>query len=279
MIASLLVKEGAIQLTSLSTNPYQESLDLLCFILEATRDQLRLSRSTDEVVQRDCEVFWSLIERRKKNEPLAYLLNEEVFWDRTFFVDKRVLIPRPETEFLIEHLFKNHQHFDQILDLCCGSGILGVTCGLHYKNAHITLADICHDTLEVSSINTKKHQVKAELIQANLLNSFKENSFDLIVCNPPYVTNRHKEIMTPDVLSFEPHLALFSENDGLQHIYLLLDQVQTILKDSGVLYLEVGIDQLNPILSYIQSKNITHTDTIYDFQNIPRILVFRRAHE
>lgn len=279
MIAALLLNEGSKKIVRVSSNPYQESIDLLCHILEISRDKLRFDAETIILDNKQVDLFSSYIGRRLQNEPLAYILNQEFFWDRLFYIDNRALIPRPETEFLIEHLFDQSRTHDSVLDLCCGSGILGITCDLYFHNRITVQSDLSFNALEISSINNQRHNSNCHLIQGNLLQSFQNNSFDLIVCNPPYVTTSHKEVMTKDVLDFEPHLALFSENDGLQHIYQILESSQRILQIDGIMYMEIGIDQLSPIKNFLQATTLELIHTIFDFQSIPRIIILRKTHE
>ncbi|MCJ8345440.1 peptide chain release factor N(5)-glutamine methyltransferase [bacterium] len=278
MIASLLVQEGSNLLKETSENPHQESLDLLSHVLNKSRDQIRFFDSSLHVKPIDQDSFYSLVNRRIQNEPMAYIVQKEVFWERDFFVDHRVLVPRPETEFLIEHLFQNIAKSSQTLDLCCGSGILGITSALHYQKTTI-LSDLSYKALEVATINSTKHQASTQLIQCDLLQAFKEACFDLILCNPPYVTNEHKKIMTQDVLAYEPHMALFSNNLGLSHIYKILKQAEFVLKPMGIIYLEIGIDQVSSIRTFLESIKLQLNHVIHDFQQISRILVIGKTDE
>ncbi|PCJ19127.1 MAG: protein-(glutamine-N5) methyltransferase, release factor-specific [Candidatus Cloacimonadota bacterium] len=279
MIASLLINEGSKLLKEHSENPHQESCDFLSHILKISRDQLRLCSNKINLNESQIKLFFSYLSRRSLHEPLAYILNQEFFWEQKFYVDKRVLIPRPESEFLIEHLFKNISKPQKVLDLCCGSGVLGITSSMYFKNKLTILSDISYKALEVSQINSKKFKTHTSLIQTNLLNAFKNNSFDLILCNPPYVTKEHKKIMTKDVLNYEPHLALFSENKGLTHIFKIIQSATIILKESGKIYIEIGIHQLKDIQKFILNKRFKLINIINDFQNIPRILLLEKTNE
>ncbi len=206
--------------------------------------------------------FENLIARRAKGEPVAYLTGHKEFWSRTFAVDSRVLIPRPETELVVETaleiLAPARPPSPLILDLGTGSGCIAITLALEIKAATVVASDISLDALRLAAMNAKIHDVydRIHLIQADWASCFRipgtkkcpgipknYHGFDLIVANPPYISPNERNIMDREVLEFEPELALFSDDEGLEAIRSILKEAPCLLKEGGWLLCEIGWKQ------------------------------------
>ncbi|MGB3211527.1 MAG: peptide chain release factor N(5)-glutamine methyltransferase [Desulforhopalus sp.] len=205
----------------------------------------------DFTVQREWQNrYLQLLERRKKREPVAYILGEKEFWSLPFYVNQNVLIPRPETEFLLDRVFAlttpaNFQN-GFILDLCCGSGVIAAILGKETGRS-IIASDISSHALEVTRKNLTRHHLEQKifLVQGNLFSPFAElNQFSLIVSNPPYVSSIDvKNNLMPDVASYEPHLALDGGEMGLESIQEMCDRLPVVLCPGGQCFIEIGADQ------------------------------------
>jgi release factor glutamine methyltransferase len=207
------------------------------------------------------ESYLRLLERRKKREPVGYILGEQEFWSLPFYVTPDVLIPRPETEFLLDRVFAltDPENFEKgkILDLCCGSGVIAIVLGKEIGKT-IFAADISHNALEMTRKNAKRHHVDqfVVLVQGHLLTSFLEHrQFSLIVSNPPYVSSFDvaKNLM-PEVVAYEPHLALDGGELGLERIKEIRDGLPMVLCPGGQCFLEIGAEQGNAVRKMFQEN-------------------------
>ena len=213
-----------------------------------TKQNLNLSK--DQI-----DLYNNLIERRKKKEPVAYIFNKREFWNENYYVDKRVLIPRPETEIIIEMLLKkifNKLKTLQILDIGCGSGCLLISCLKEFSKSKGTGVDISSSAIEVANINIKQNQLnsRARLIKKDLFKLNLKNKFDIIISNPPYLTNSSYSKLVSDIKFYEPKRALVAGVDGLKFYEKIIFIASTNLKKNGFLGLEIGDGH------YIQIKKL-----------------------
>ncbi len=222
---------------------------LLGHSLGKSRTELFLA-AAEEVPEKELLVFLALLARRKKREPLAYILGEREFWSLPFVVNPAVLIPRPETEFLLERALASVRRgacpAGMILDLCCGSGVIAVVLALELGR-RIAAVDISSAALEVARENCIRHGVsqRVELIQADLFAAFPlRRMFSLVISNPPYVSRRDiQQGLEPEVVKFEPHLALDGGERGLDVIQRIRDGLPARMLSGGELFMEIGADQ------------------------------------
>lgn len=222
---------------------------LLGHCLQKTRTQLFLS-ATQEISSEQEELFKSLLARRIQREPLAYILGEQEFWSMNFNVNPDVLIPRPETEFLLECVFasKGAWRFTthSILDLCTGSGAIAVVLATELGRA-ITAVDISPAALAIATSNVKMHGVDhlVSLLESNLFNGLPiEQKFGLVVSNPPYVERGEiAQVLEPEVAVYEPHLALDGGDDGLDLIRRIRADLPGFMLIGGELFMEFGAKQ------------------------------------
>ncbi|MFC1988331.1 peptide chain release factor N(5)-glutamine methyltransferase [Chloroflexota bacterium] len=231
-----------------------ESELLLRHIIKIDRVQLYLSFDC-ELTTGQSEEFWNLVQRRLNREPTAYIIGHREFYGLDFIVNSSVLIPRPESELLVEKAIELAQHLNPstIADIGTGCGAIAVSLALNLPRAKIYATDISTSALNVASSNCQKHGVinRIRLLEGDLLNPLPE-PVDLIVANLPYV--REPELATVNTLNFEPPLALNGGTDGLEKISGLCARVAEKLRPGGSLLLEVGRGQGKVVSSLLSNR-------------------------
>jgi release factor glutamine methyltransferase len=227
------------------------------------------------------ERYAIVVERRSRREPVAYITGEKEFWNLSFEVSPAVLIPRPETELIIETaLAQFHDSAAHLLvaDVGTGSGCLAVVLASRRPHTTVTATDVSADALQVAGRNAARHGVanRIRFIETDLLEGV-DGPFDLIVANPPYVPEGDRRTLQPDVRDYEPPLALFAGDDGLAIIRRLLAQVTGRLAPSGTLMFELGFGQALAVDELIsRAPGLRMIDLTRDLQGIPRVAVVTR---
>jgi len=247
---------------------------LLAHILGKNRMELALA-GRDSLSPDDFKAYKVLIDRRASREPLQYLLGSQGFMGFSFYVDERVLIPRPETEVLCEKAIawlSDHMHLlhPRVLDLCTGSGALAVSLALSFPKAEVSAADLSHDALVVAEKNAAALGAGVTLFQGDFLCAVSGCKFDLIVCNPPYIPSAECTVLQPEVMK-EPSLALDGGEDGLAFYRRLAKEGPAFLTPGGALFCEVGHDQAKSVQNLF-SPGFAETDVYPDLAGIPRIV-------
>jgi len=207
------------------------------------------------------ELISSILKKRIKSEPLAYILNEWDFYGETFYLDKNSLIPRQDTELLIDLVLKRYDKGSKlnILDLGTGSGVIGITLSKLYPNSMITISDISSKALNVANKNIKNHNVtNIRSLESDWFNSFKETElFDLILTNPPYISKDDDHLNNLE-LSYEPTNALVASKNGFADIFKIIDTSPRFLNSEGLLMIEHGYTQGNRVKNYFQQKSFNN---------------------
>ena len=200
----------------------------------------------------------SILRKRIKGEPLAYIFNEWDFYGETFYLDKNSLIPRQDTELIIDLVIKQFDKESKlnILDLGTGSGVIGITLSKLYPNSIITISDISSKALEVANKNIKKHRAtNIRSLESNWFNNIQEKQlFDLILTNPPYISKNDVHLNNLE-LGYEPSNALVAANDGFADIFKIIDTSPRFLNSEGILIIEHGHTQGNRVKNYFQQKS------------------------
>ena len=248
---------------------------LLSKIINKPREYLFLN--PNRIIDKDnVEKFQFLIERRKKKEPIAYILNKKDFWKSTFYVDKNVLIPRPDTEILIQealYLLPKDRRIS-VLDIGTGSGCIILS--LLQENKHITGfgIDISKKALKVANFNAKIHQLqnRVRFFKSSVDNFFK-GKYDLIVSNPPYINKIDFKYLEKDVSGFEPIAALKGGNDGLSLIRKVVERSSKLLKKGGKFILEIGHDQKLKVKSLLKKKKFYVKKIVKDYGKKNRCII------
>ena len=219
--------------------------------------------------------FVELLERRLRGEPVAYLLGEREFWGRRFAVDARVLIPRPESEHLVEiALALALPPRPRIVDLGTGSGCLAVTLALELDGARVTAVDLSPAALAVAAANARRLGARVAFCGGDLAGSLRLDTCDLLISNPPYVDPLDAPSLSPEVSAFEPHLALFAAG-GDAVIAHLLRQARA-LRPGAFALLEIGLGQLARVESRLPGSGLELVEARPDLAGIPRALLLRR---
>ena len=269
--------ENYFRESGIIATPRLDAEVLLGFVLQKSRLQLYLSFEMP-VFPDHLSVFRQLVQRRKEHTPVSYLTNHREFMSIDFYVDSRVLIPRPETEILVEYVLDRTSTHGPIslVDIGTGSGAIAVSLAFNRPEWYIVATDISIDALAVAKTNATRHQTQIEFRSGDMLSTLEsvDDKFDWIVSNPPYISSQDYKILPPDVRNFEPKLALASPPDGLQLIRILIESAPNYLKPNGRLAIEIGKGQRLDVEDFVhRSKKYQKIDFIPDLSGVARILV------
>jgi release factor glutamine methyltransferase len=240
-----------------------------------------LARRSEPATREFTTPYEALIARRCRREPVAYIRGVQEFWGREFVVTPAVLIPRPETELLIEHAnayLRDHPHA-VVVDVGTGSGCIAVTLALEHRAIHVHAVDISDAALSVARTNASRLGAsdRVHLVHGSLLDNVPP-PVDLIVANPPYVAERDKPALSPEVREYEPAVALFGGFDGWREIRGLLRAAAEALTPHGLLLVELGYGQSEDLASEVAKLPAMRLEMIgADLQGIPRVAQLRRA--
>lgn len=226
-----------------------------------------------ELTHQQLNQYEHLIKQRKTGVPVAYLTGTREFWKHTFQVSPQVLIPRPETELLVERalqLIEKHQ-FKNILELGTGSGAIAISIAAEKRDLAITATDVSNQALSLAEKNACEIGVdNVRFVHSDWFGNLERQHFDLIISNPPYIAQNDIHLNNGDV-RFEPKLALSAGNDGLRDIRLIIDQSRKYLGTGGFLLLEHGYQQADAVQSLFSGYHYHSIETINDLQNHPRM--------
>ena len=273
-----LLKSAAEELRNAGVpDPEYDSGQLLSFVTGRPHLALRLGTDfTPDGAQ--TETFRILLERRKKREPLQYLLGSVVFRGLEFRTTPGVLIPRPETELLAEWASERMKALRNpaILDLCCGSGCIGLSLGKELPGARVTLSDLSPEAIRLTEENRARLKLACTVLQGDLFGPVSGRRFDCIVCNPPYIPSEDCGTLQPEVL-WEPKLALDGGADGLDFYRRLAAEAPAYLKPEGMLLLEIGIGEAEPVVQLLLRGGAARTETRRDDAGIRRMILAEYA--
>ena len=267
-IGSNMLKENRI------SSHIIDSEILLSKTLNQSRESILINYD-QKVSKRKVLEFKKYLIRRSKNEPIAYILGEKEFWSKKFSVDKNTLIPRPETELLVDSL---SEMFDEkkisILDIGTGSGCIIVSLLYNLKQSIGLGIDISKDAILNARKNGARYNLQNRLkfLNKSLINVF-DQKFDLIVSNPPYVMKKDIKNLSDDVKRYEPRIALDGGNDGLDLIRKVIYKSKYILKINGTLALEIGNGQIKKVSKILFDNNFRVVKVIKDYKNNVRCLI------
>lgn len=248
---------------------------LLMYMLDES-PQLFSNSLSEQLSKENEEKYFSLIEKHiKEDMPLSHLVGFEYFYDRKFKVTKDVLSPRMETEELIykviEYVKTSNKNNLKILDLCTGSGIIAITLKKELDEILIDVvaSDISEEAIEVAKENAQYHDTDVTFIQSDIFNNI-DDKFDIIVSNPPYIDRKDEVTMKENVLNYDPHLALFAEEEGMYFYRKIIEQAKDYLKENGVMFFEIGYDQKDKIIK-LSKKNGYLAQVYKDINNRDRM--------
>ena len=257
-------------LTQSSTLSSQLDIELLVLHL-LNIDKNVLYRDNPSLTKETCNELKDLIKRREKGEPLAYLINQIGFWNLSLYVDNKVLVPRPETETIIQNILETFSSNQiKVLDLGTGSGAIGLSLAKERKNWEVICSDMSLEAIKVTEKNMLMNSLNVSLVNSNWLAAFKNECFDLIVSNPPYINPSDPRVLS-DGLKFEPIEALVSDCEGFKDIEQIVKESCKSLNNSGYLFLEHGYDQSDEVISIFENYDFSQIRTFKDLNGDDRV--------
>ena len=276
-----ILKENNIEEPSLKARM------ILANILKQSKEYL-LIHEEEELSLNDIKRYEEEIKKLASNVPIQYIINKQEFMGLNFYVDENVLIPQPDTEILVEEVINMCRNINcsepektiKVLDLCTGSGSIGVSIAKNIKKCEITLSDISYDALEIAQKNSAEvtgdiQNNKIKIIQSDLFEKIEEK-FDIIVSNPPYIETKTIQTLDKEV-QMEPRIALDGGEDGLDLYRRIIKEAYKYLYNNGILALEIGYNQKDRVINLLKESNMYKE--IYskkDLSNIDRIVVCRK---
>ena len=268
------LKDGYKILKENNISSYKIDCEILMSkTLNISREEVLLNLEKN-VKKEEKETYFNLINRRKKNEPIAYIINNKSFWRNKFITNKNVLIPRSDSEHLVEQalrLIKNDQS-KRILDIGVGSGCLSISILNERVNCKCDAIDPSKNALKLAKINANLHQLLDRIkFYKRDVDNFYNDKYDLIISNPPYI-NKHK-IKYLGTINYEPKIALDGGLDGLEIIRKIILKSKYLLKTNGKLILEIGYDQKYKVTNFLKEKNFFINKIIKDYGNNDRCIV------
>jgi release factor glutamine methyltransferase len=274
--------EARLTLTAAGIPADEAALDaelLARHVLECDRATL-LTRARDPLPSAFNRLFQTLVMRRVEREPLAHIVGHREFWGLEFEVTPAVLIPRPETELIVEEALAalpSREAVRRFVDVGTGSGCLAVALAVEFPGARVTATDVSAEALAVAYRNAERHNVlpRVSFIQTDLVEGIIDEA-DLIVSNPPYVPDGEARTLQPEVARYEPPAALFGGADGLDVIRKLLAHVHTRLASDGLLIVEFGFGQEAAVREAAERAGWVIVRVRSDLQRIPRVALLRR---
>ena len=274
-IESILNEGISILKKNKISNPQLDSEILLSNSIK--KDKKHIILNPKEILNSEqMETFKNLIERRKKGEPVAYLINKKDFWKDEFFVNKDVLIPRPDTELIIEQVLKIYSKNLQlqVLDIGTGSGCILLSILKERPNFYGTGIDISKKSIKVSKLNAKQLNLtnRVKFFDSSIDN-FKIGKYDLIVSNPPYIELFNLKYLEKDVINFEPKLALSGGFDGFSKIRKVINKASILIKKNGKFILEIGFNQKNETKKILKEEGFYINKAIKDYGNNDRCII------
>lgn len=269
---------GAEQLQN-SSSPRLDAEILLAMILQISRVQIMIHQEL-ELTEEQWKEFQDLIEKRATGYPISYMTGTKEFYGREFSVQEEILIPRPETEHLIETVVKWGQtHKTQtVIDIGAGSGAIGITLGLEMPDVNVYATDISKAAVYMATENAKKHHLTRYLVLlGNLADPLKEldlmGKVDVWVSNPPYIPSEDIEELMPDVKDFEPLLALDGGEDGLDFYRALVREALMFLRPGGLLAFEIGADQGEAVAQLMRKAGFRQVMVVPDLAGLDRVVL------
>jgi release factor glutamine methyltransferase len=259
-----------------SASPRLDAEVLLAHVLGC--DRIRLVIDSDRPLSKDeLGRYRGLYQRRRSGEPVAYLVGVREFYGRSFRVDKRVLVPRPETELLVEVAMARTRARSlsaRVLDLCTGSGCVAITLGAERRTTTVLGSDLSEAALDLARENALRlGATNVAFVRSDLFASIDaDRSFDVITANPPYVAEGEMAELPVDVRDFEPHLALVAGPDGLAVVRRIVDEAPRRLAPGGVLAMEVGAGQAPAVRALLEQAGYRDIEVARDFAGHERVL-------
>ena len=248
---------------------------LLCCALKISFKDVVTKRKI-KIKKNEINTYKDLIRRRKLGEPIAYIVKNKEFWKHSFYVDRNVLIPRPDSEIIIEEALK---HIDRknkgfILDIGTGSGCLVISLAKERPSFSYFAIDISKKALKIAKINAKMHQLENRIkFYQSCVDNFFKGKYDLIISNPPYINKFKLKYLDKDIFGFEPLIALEGGLDGSSILNKVIKKSSSLLKVGGKLILEIGFDQKLKTMKFLKNEGFYVNKVVRDYGNNDRCIV------
>jgi len=270
-----LLKESNEQLIYYSKTSKLDVEILLSEAIKKNREYLIIN-CKKKVKNKNIKLFKKMLNKRKKGEPIAYILNKKEFWRNNFYVDKNVLIPRPDTEVLVEEVLKlfNINLKLNVLDIGTGSGCILLSILKERKNFYGTGIDISKKAIKVAIFNAKMHQLSNRVDFYNSdVDKFLFGKYDLIISNPPYIKKMDLKYLDKDIKAYEPTQALDGGKCGFSKIEKVVNKASTLIKKNGKFVLEIGFDQKNKTLGILKNNGFFINKVVKDYGKNDRCII------
>jgi release factor glutamine methyltransferase len=258
-------------------SPRMNAEVLLMFVLNCDRAYLYAHPERDLTAEETAR-YDEALETRSRGVPAQYITGHQEFWGLDFIVNPAVLIPRPETEHVIETVVPLARELQspRIVDVGTGSGCIAIALAHELPEAEITAVDLSPEALEVALLNAARLQVDSqiEFVESDLLSAVADEQFDFIVSNPPYVGESEADRVQREVRKYEPHMAVFGGEKGLDIIARLTEQARPVLREGGWLVMEIGFTQSGAVLETL--RDWSEARAVPDLQGIPRVIAARK---
>ena len=248
---------------------------LLCCALKRSFKEVVINRKINIKIN-EINIYKNLIRRRKLGEPVAYIVKNKEFWKHSFYVDRNVLIPRPDSEIIIEEALKVIDRKDKgfILDIGTGSGCLVISLAKERPNFFYSAIDISKKAIKVAKINAKMHQLENRIkFYQSCVDNFFKGKYDLIISNPPYINKFKLKYLDKDIFGFEPLIALEGGLDGSSILNKVIKKSSSLLKVGGKLILEIGFDQKLKTMKFLKNEGFYVNKVVKDYGNNDRCIV------
>ena len=264
------IKYGIDNLKSIDDKSLKVRL-LLSHFMNVEKNYL-ITHDDEELSNEIEEKYKQGIEKLSKDIPLQYITNTQEFYGMKFKINENVLIPRYDTEILIEETLKLAQDQDKILDMCTGSGIIAITLAKNVEKANVFACDISLEALKVAKENNELHNTNVKFINSNLFENIEEKNFDIIVSNPPYITEKEMQKLENQVRK-EPELALYGGVDGLDFYRKITENEKEYLKKEGLLIFEIGYKQKEDVSNILIENKFKNIKCMKDLQGLDRVII------
>jgi release factor glutamine methyltransferase len=252
-------------------NPRLNAEMIIASVLDLNR--LDLYMNYDVIVsEENRKVIKQSVKRRSQLEPLQYILGFTEFYGYKFKVDPSVLIPRPETEYLVEKIIENRSGVNSILDIGTGSGCIAITLARELKDVKIDAVDLYPDAIDTAIRNAEINEAEVTFFRSDLFSNVK-NIYDIIVSNPPYISKNSYQELSEEIRNFEPETALLADELGLYYYRKILEDARNFLQEGGRIFFEIGYDQSEAIKFIAEKNGFRIIEIIKDLNGFDRIMI------